>query len=83
MLENIDSVGLRVPRSNIDTTSAFSCRMFELNVALVTPASAPRVTDKYVVHTVLHSVANGKHSVVKFGTTSSSGENSALVGTEH
>jgi hypothetical protein len=51
----------------------------ELNIAIGSPGSAPRVLDKEVVLASFGSIADGEDTVVQLGTASGSSDNTGLI----
>jgi len=73
------SVGGGGERLHLDTADTLAFNGSDLDVSLVTPGSAPRVSHDVVLFTTLGSVTNSSDGVVKIGTAGSGVENTAVV----
>jgi hypothetical protein len=73
------SVGGGGERLHLDTADTLAINGSDLDVSLVTPGSAPRVSHDVVLFTSLGSVTNSSDGVVKIGTAGSGVENTAVV----
>jgi len=73
------SVGGGSEGLHLDTADTLTIDGSDLDVTLVTPGGAPRVSDNVVVLTTLGSVTNGSDGVVELGTASSGVENTRVV----
>jgi hypothetical protein len=54
----------------------------DLNESLITPGGSPRVLDEEVVLAILSTIANGKDTMVKSGTTSGASNDTTSVALE-
>lgn len=73
------SVSFRINRPHLDTADSLALFDGDLDVALVSPACAPRVTDEPVLLSSLFAIADESNTVVEIGSTGSAVENASPV----
>jgi len=78
-LSGSSSVGGGSESLHLDTADTLALDGSDLDVTLVTPGSAPGVSDDVVLLTTLSSVANGSDGMVEAGTTFLGVQHTTLV----